>query len=173
MAVENGPSGSSPELEWTARDPQFNFENMPLDAVRSLHRILFEVNEAAFECEDSSTRLDDIEKVTNPFYTDLGNLPYRNIERARELILPLARSEHEADRYAAAAGPLARLLRRECEIGTEDVTEQVEMMAHFVGEASYHTPTHEISQIVVHDALKEVWWPEPIARRIDEAWWVP
>jgi hypothetical protein len=151
---------------------RFDFENMSVGFVRNLHEITFNASEAALESSrkgDGGAELARVEEVGAAFEIDLSNLPYRNIDKARELILPLARSEKVEDRYAAACGALGSLLRRECELGTEDLTEQTDLMIKLVNEHD-GSPAGEVARMTAFSGLNEGWWSEDVAAMIDRGW---
>ena len=151
----------------------FDFENMPVDFIRKVNRLLYAVNEeVAWGLEDDSAqeqRKYDLERKLEPVAEavdrDLTNLPYRNIDRGRELIIMFAHSDQVEDRYAVAFGAMASLIRRECELGTEDLTEQADLMltlandrdSDLVGEAAY---------LSAAKAVKQGWWREDVAARV-------
>lgn len=159
-------SGEAQELPPLA----FNFENMSLDFVRKLHGVIFDAGKAALRSKDDAEE-ERIEKVEQAFDRDFGNLPYRNIDKARELIVPLAGSEHLEDRYAAAGGALAKLLKRECELGTEDLTEQTDLMIKLVNDGGDRmNDVDELARMTAYTALTEGWWRDDVAARVSHEW---
>jgi hypothetical protein len=161
MAGEIEPSGAASDVDPSLHQTQFNIENMSLTMVSRVHSLIDNAIRAA---KDDAT-FQAMNEVAVPFYVDFKYLPYRNIERARELILALAVSENPQDRDAAAV-PLSWLLRRECELGTEDVSDQVELMVQLINDPA----SSEIARMTANDGLVEGWWPPAVAGPIDQAW---
>ena len=158
---------SRPEQAAELPSPEFDFENMSIDFVRKLHKVIFYADKAALASEGDDSSLDEaIEQVGEKFDADLENLPYRNIDRAREVILSLASSEQMTDRFAAGCGALASLLRRECELGTTDLTEQTDLMIKLANERD--SPVDEVASDSAYRALKEGWWREDVTTRFNQ-----
>ena len=164
MGYDHFPS--RPEQTSELQSPTFDLENMSIDFVRKLHKVIFYAEGAALDRQDDAVREEAV-WVSEALDADLINLPYRNIDRAREVILPLARSEQMTDRYAVCSA-LASLLRRECELDTADLTEQTDLMIKLVNERD--SDVAEFASNSAYRALKEGWWREDVATRIDREW---
>ncbi len=151
----------SPEHGQEGQRPVFNFEDM--DVKTAL--LLDEAIGAALDRD-----MDRFIYLSSAFEKDLDELPGRNIERARELIIALAESDAPENRCAAAQA-LKALLRSEHELdsNSEHISELTELWISLHREEGREESdgVSETAYFAMNGSLREGWLRPDIAARID------
>jgi hypothetical protein len=166
---------TSPERLREAPRPVFDLEQMEPEVVVSLATILGEA--ADVELKSREERLRDSAMLCSLLDRDVGNLPERNLEKAKTLYFALA-TQDGAGGQGIVASRMGELLRH---LPIDDyVTRQQAIDLWLKLLDSDDTVVRAVSERAISDAVDSEWVDEPTARYLDsklspewqrEEWW--
>jgi hypothetical protein len=180
MSPEQQPRPQPPEHEQEQRTPVFDLRQLSAEAIVMLNQL---IDREALKLDKAVTRsrysgsspdqsdiaeaerwLEAATELQEAYGRDLeGSLIEADVDKAREAILALAQSDYIEDR-AMAGSALGPLLKREYELGSENATEDADLLIQLLHDEA-EPPYLDTAAGSMSQAVEQGWLPPDVAER--------